>query len=133
MKDYIVTVEETYFDATKFDFNKFYIVTDKNVELKCLLNTVEKDKATFVTVVDSLCRLVDVYPCDVKNGEVTIEEVVAPDEVVRLRKENLNLHNAEEMLQSTIHILNNRVDELEKENTKLRNHIDMFSEEEYCD
>lgn len=29
MKDYIVTVEETYFDATKFDFNKFYIVKFK--------------------------------------------------------------------------------------------------------
>lgn len=86
MKDYIVTIEETYFDATKFDFNKFYIVTEKDVEYKCLLKTVEKDKATFVTVVDGLCRLADVYPCDVKNGEVTIEEVETLDEVVPLSK-----------------------------------------------
>lgn len=69
-----------------------------------------------------------------KELDITIKNInTCYNENKRLRKENLNLRNAEEMLQSTIRILNNRVDELEKENTKLRNHIDMFSEEEYCD
>lgn len=86
MKDYIVTVEETYFDATKFDFNKFYIVTEKDITYRCLLKTVEKKVATFVTIVDGLCRSADIYPCDVKTGEVTIKEVETLDEVVPLSK-----------------------------------------------
>lgn len=86
MKDYIVTVEETYFDATKFDFNKFYIVTEKDVEYKCLLKTVEKDKATFVTIIDGEDSIICVDPCDIKNGDMKIKEVETHDEVVPLSK-----------------------------------------------
>lgn len=86
MKDYIVTVEETYFDATKLDFNKFYIVTDGTIEHKCLLKTVEKDKATFVTIIGGEYKWIYVYPCDVKNGDMKIKEVETLDEVVPLSK-----------------------------------------------
>lgn len=86
MKDYIVTVEETCFDATKFDFNKFYIVTEKDVEYKCLLKTVEKIKVTFITIADGEYRRIYVYPCDIKNGDMKIKEVETLDEVVPLSK-----------------------------------------------
>lgn len=87
MKDYIVTVEETYFDATKFDFNKFYIVTDGIVEYKCLLKTVEKDKATFVTIIAGEYKRIYVSPHEVKNNKMKIKEVETLDEIVPLSKD----------------------------------------------
>lgn len=86
MKDYIVTVEETYFDATKFDFNKFYIVTEGDVKYKCLLKTVEKDKATFITIIDGEYRKLYILPWKVKNGNIKIKEVETLDEIVPLSK-----------------------------------------------
>jgi hypothetical protein len=86
MKDYIVTVEETCFDATKFDFNKFYIVIEKDVEYKCLLKTVEKDKVTFITIIDGEYRKLYILPWKVKNGSIKIKEVETLDEVVPLSK-----------------------------------------------
>jgi hypothetical protein len=86
MKDYIVTVEETYFDATKFDFNKFYIVAEDDTEYKCLLKSVEKDKVTFITIVDGEYRKLYILPWKVKNGNVKIKEVETLDEVVPLSK-----------------------------------------------
>lgn len=86
MKDYIVTVEETYFDATKFDFNKFYIVTEDDVEYKCLLKSVEKDKATFITIIDGEYRWLYISPYQIKNGDIKIKEVETLDEVVPLSK-----------------------------------------------
>ena len=86
MKDYIVTVEETHFGATKFDFNKFYIVTEKGVEYRCLLKKVEKKVTTFITVVDGEDKRLYISPYEIKNGNATIEEVVTLDEVVPLSK-----------------------------------------------
>lgn len=86
MKDYIVTVEETYFDTTKFVFNRFYIVTEDDAEYKCLLKTVEKDKATFITIIDGEYRKLYILPWKVKNGNIKIKEVETLDEVVPLSK-----------------------------------------------
>lgn len=87
MKDYIVTVEETYFDATKFDFDKFYIVKFKEEEVRCLLTNVTQTEVKFIYVSKTGCAtLLTVLVKDVVNGEVTIKEVETLDEVVPLSK-----------------------------------------------
>lgn len=87
MKDYIVTIEETYFDATKFDFNKFYIVKFKEEEVRCLLANVTKTEVRFLYVSKNGCStLLTVLVKEVVNGEVTIKEVETLDEIVPLSK-----------------------------------------------
>lgn len=87
MKDYIVTVEETYFDATKFDFNKFYIIHKLNEDYKCLLIDVTPKKVEFISVLRNFGKTdICVYPREVKDGTVTIKEVETLDEVVPLSK-----------------------------------------------
>lgn len=87
MKDYIVTVEETYFDATKFDFNKFYIVKFKEEEVRCLLAGVTQTEARFIYITKTgYARSLRVLVKEVANNEVTIKEVETLDEVVPLSK-----------------------------------------------
>lgn len=69
-----------------------------------------------------------------KELDITVKNInKCFNENKQLRKENLILRNNMEHANKTIDLLNKRNNELEQELIKLRTHIDMFSEEEFCD
>jgi hypothetical protein len=100
MKDYIVTVEETYFDATKFEIGGFYMVVykgEKGEEFKCILTSVTKDKVT-LRYYDKKGYNKDliIMPFEIESGKYEIKEIktkgiykvlnTETDEVVPLSK-----------------------------------------------
>lgn len=100
MKDYIVsttkTITSSHFDATMFDFNKFYIVEGYGISHRCLLKKVGPEEASFVTIIDGESSPVVVNPYEITKGEVVIKEVEAADETIPLSKSRYkDLYNNE--------------------------------------
>lgn len=86
MKDYIVTTTVNHFDATKFDFDKFYIVEGYGTSHRCLLRMFGEDVAHFTAIVDGKDSHVVVNADEVASGKVVIKEVETLDDVVPLSK-----------------------------------------------
>jgi hypothetical protein len=82
MKDYIVTVEETYFDATKFEIGGFYLVSykptfpDADEEThKCILTSATSKTLTFIYYNHKGCKTeINLTTHRIKSGRYVIEE-----------------------------------------------------------
>ena len=87
MKDYIVTVEESYFDATKFEIGGFYLVkykstlTDEDVETyKCILTSATKRTLTFIYYNYRGCKTeLQIAPHSIESGRYDIEKFSGND------------------------------------------------------
>lgn len=88
MKDYIVKVEESYFDTAKFEVGGFYLVTykspfedvDKETH-KCILTSATKDKLTFKYYDNKGCNHdIIILPFEIESGKNEIKEVKTRDE-----------------------------------------------------
>lgn len=99
MKDYIVTVEETYFDATKFEIGGFYLVRYNQMtaeEYKCILTSVSKSKMFLKYYTKDYLKELILSPSDLTSGKYEIKEIktkgkykllnAETDEVVPLSK-----------------------------------------------
>lgn len=78
MKDYIVTVEETYFDATKFEIGGFYFVIykgEKEEEFKCILTAATKSNIYLKYYTKDYIRELTLSPSDLTSGKYEIKEV----------------------------------------------------------